>query len=883
MNHKGFSFQAVAVLCAAVSASVIADEYTLKVAPQSIADWKDGSFYANGVAPTDANVSDAVVKLPADMTAKVNDGSVAFVSSFERIIPQHRTSSVLEIDISSDASLGCAFYYAARKNANDIDTRGRIVKKGIGKLSLANTTSTTVYFTDIQIDSGTVELAPRGGNQDHFYGRIDVADGAMLIPGHDASNPVRNWMIHLGGSGIVSNGVGSAENCVILPGYGEGYPVEFSGRILDKIMLYQHGWQHYTGTSSTYSGNTRMQSNGESLSRGIVGVMKMGKKGEASSIGTGSMVLGEYGGRMLYLGSGETSDKDISLSESPGNSPGIIDAGANGGLRLTGSISATAGTNQRLWLTGSNTTECVIDGSMNVNGSRRMYVTKKGTGTWRLGDVARTDISGIAVEDGTLRFDSLREKGSACSVGNGAIYTIDKWYNGGETNVPYQFKLGTTTTEGVLEFTGSNDAYAAQRPIALAGDGTLRNSGTTNLIFHGGVSSLVARQVTLTLDGDSSSEAVVSSVSNGVGAVSVIKEGSGTWILDGTNNTFTGDIDVKSGTLVLRGLGGFDWYRWTIRGNRQGGTFERISEFAFFDKDNLRTGLNLVMAGADVSSANYDPPVYRENVFPGSVALGRRQGYIGSGCNTQNMFDGVCNTYGALYLWIGGWSTRMIPTPDNPSTWVTFVLRLAEGASEPKSYDWASWGGTDSGKPKSWLLEGSHDGLVWYEIDDVTDGPGTPEVTDTKRYSFQWAFNKSGSADASGSAMGTAEAPHENGRRFTVLEAASPVIYSQTVSVATDSVLEGVGDIVLSSLKVEPTSGGMIRNVSFATNGSIDIASKFDGSEVVVPLTFDNVNGLENVANWSVSVGGVPNVKHKVSVKGGRICVTKPAFVVVIR
>jgi hypothetical protein len=131
--------------------------------------------------------------------------------------------------------------------------------------------------------------------------------------------------------------------------------------------------------------------------------------------------------------------------------------------------------------------------------------------------------------------------------------------------------------------------------------------------------------------------------------------------------------------------------------------------------------------------------------------------------------------------------------------------------------------------------------------------------------------------------MGTAEAPHENGRRFTVLEAASPVIYSQTVSVATGSVLEGMGDIVLSSLKVEPTSGGMIRNVSFATNGSIDIASEFDGSEVVVPLTFENVTGLENVANWSVSVCGVPNVKHKVSVKGGRICVTKPAFVVVIR
>jgi hypothetical protein len=75
----------------------------------------------------------------------------------------------------------------------------------------------------------------------------------------------------------------------------------------------------------------------------------------------------------------------------------------------------------------------------------------------------------------------------------------------------------------------------------------------------------------------------------------------------------------------------------------------------------------------------------------------------------------------------------------------------------------------------------------------------------------------------------------------------------------------------------------MIRNVAFATNGSIDIASKFDGSEVVIPLTFDKVTGLENVANWSVSVEGAPNAKYKVSVKGDRICVTKPAFVIVIK
>ena len=57
-----------------VSASATAGEYTLKTAPQSLADWKNGSFYVGGVAPTDANASEAVVTLPANMTAKVDDG-----------------------------------------------------------------------------------------------------------------------------------------------------------------------------------------------------------------------------------------------------------------------------------------------------------------------------------------------------------------------------------------------------------------------------------------------------------------------------------------------------------------------------------------------------------------------------------------------------------------------------------------------------------------------------------------------------------------------------------------------------------------------------------------------------------------------------------------
>ena len=876
---------AFAALCAAaVSASVFAGEYTLKTAPQSLSNWKNGSFYEGGVAPTDANASEAVVTLPANMTAKVDDGSVAFVGAFSQIKPMHATTSILAVNISSDVSFGCSFYYAAKASSSDTASRGRIVKTGLGTLRLASTDA-SAYFTDFDIQAGAVDFASMSIGQINL-GRVNVGGDGMLILLANGSTLCRSWMISLSGSGIVTNGIGTAANCRLMPGYGEGFPVEFSGRILDKITLSTHGYEYLTGEDSNFSGDVNIYANGERMDRGILGIKKFGLKGGMSSIGANSTVtLAEFGGRILYLGDGETTDKGVSVSEThtentSGNlRPCIIDGGTHGGLTFNGPLGVrTTSYTQRLVLTGSNTVTCAYDGDIRRNGSTYVYVTKKGTGAWRIGGESNDGIDGVSVEEGTLQFMKLADVGKKSSFGDGSRFSVDKYVKTGDEIevVPYLFKLGSATN-GAIEFVGTNDSYSTTTPIVLAGDGAIVNSGTTNLLVHGGISSLVAAPVTLSLGGDSGYEAAVSSVSNGNGIVSVLKEGSGTWILDGTNNTFTGGIDVKAGKLVLRGLGGFSWYRWTIRGNRQdtGNTFYRVSEFAFFDKDNLRTGLNLAMAGASVSSANYNPSVYRENVFPGSVALGRRQDYVNNGYTYANMFDGICETYGWVDLRIGGWTTKMIPTPNDPSTWVTFVMRLADGAAEPKSYDWGCYGVGENGKPKNWLLEGSYDGVLWYTVDDVTDGPGTTN----SKYSFQWAFNGSGD----GLAMGTADAPHTNGRRFTVLEAASPVAYGQTVSVATGAVLEGSGDIVLSSLKVDPASGGTIRNVAFTENGSIDVASKFDGGEAVIPLTFENVAGLENVANWSVSVAGNPNMKYKVSVRGGKICVTKPGFVVTFK
>ena len=877
MFKNTVSILAAAVLCTVVSASAIAAEYTLKTAPQSLADWKDGSFYVGGVAPTDANASSATNILPANMTAKVDDDSIAFVSSLAWIKPQHRTSSILEVDVSTNALLGCAFYYADRANSTDIDTRGKIVKKGNGVLSLADKSSVYAYLTDILIRQGAVVLVPRNDQTSHYYGRIEVDEGAMLIPGHDESQPVYNWMISLGGAGVVSNGVGRAANCVILPGYGEGYPVEFSGRILDKIYLYQHGWQYYTGTNSTYSGGTRMQANSDTLTRGIIGIKKLGMKGEPSSIGTGSIDLQEHGGRMLYLGTGETSDKDIGLYEKDGKlRQEVIDAGANGGLTLIGAIKpgTSSSLNQRLWLTGSNTTECVIAGSLDVSSGSRAYISKKGSGTWRLGAVARTGISGIAVEEGTLRFDSLFEKGTACSVGDGAIYTIDKWYGPGDTpeEVPYQFKLGTATTAGVLEFTGTNEAYAAMRPLVLAGEGTLKNSGT-NFAFASTISPLGDTERTLTLDGDVDTESSVSDLSDGEGLLSVVKKGEGTWFIDSTNVAFTGAIDVQKGKLVLRGYGGFTWYRWTIRalqGENPDCTLGAVAELAFFDSDDMRPYATLPQATVSWGDVHLDPGQYRGVIRPGTSGLGRKFSYVRNILDIGRMFDGKAgrDNYFEIVCQTNTASGRALlyPTEDDPSTYLSFVVRMPKDAKPVKSYDWACWGTGSSRHPKSFLMEASVDGMNWMVVDDVHNGPWPKGSA----YSFKWAYNGAGTAGAEGTKWGIEGDPHPNGRILASWTNAPLTIYSQPVSVARDAVLEAQGPVQLSAIAVDPDNAGTIKDFKLAANGTLLLTKKVLEA-TVLPLSFEGVSAEDvlKIANWTLEVqNGVTHARINITGDG---------------
>ena len=108
----------------------------------------------------------------------------------------------------------------------------------------------------------------------------------------------------------------------------------------------------------------------------------------------------------------------------------------------------------------------------------------------------------------------------------------------------------------ILRYTGTGDS--TDRNFLLnGGDAThgygagIEQAGTGPLIWAGPVYNRANNAQTLALLGDSASPAYITGdISNSTGTLGIRKDGTGTWMLSGSN-TFTGDIAVNDGTLGL--------------------------------------------------------------------------------------------------------------------------------------------------------------------------------------------------------------------------------------------------------------------------------------------------------------------------------------------
>ncbi len=897
----------LAISCLGVVPSAKGETFTLTRAPQSYSDWSSGDSYEGRSAPPGDGSS--IVLLPANTTSVVDNASVAYVGALGIIRPQGAAAIV--VNVTTDTVFNSAFTPSEKTRPAE---RGLFIKRGSGFLTLsslgklpryngANLVSNHQfdYDTNFRVEEGTLKMPDVGTGANSatisgfFYRDVTVLAGAVFAPSASAnSTKAENWLNAIWGEGSISNGVGNASKCEFRPTYSGQTPCVFAGSVDGKMKFYSSAHLWLTGSNSTLGSEGFLCSeNRDSLTTGILGVKKIGLNSTTpSSLGMYTYVsLADYGSRLLYLGEGEQTAKQFYLYDT-GHAgtkyPSVFDAGAVGGVEFTGKWiqNVGAGYLHRLHLDGSNTTACVMNGSAEAGtgSGKSLYVVKKGTGEWRFigNSKDRSAFAGFAVENGTLGFDSLAERGSNCALGPCNHFYKDAWGSTGSlAEESYCFLLGAESSCGTMAYEGEDPMFCSTRPIALKGDGCLRNAGNARTVFQSGVTALDATSTKhLVLDGGGSGENVVTDVTDGDGTVKVVKKGAGTWTLSGTNNAFTGGIEVQNGKLILQGVAGkFNWWRLTIRKMWGNVSICELTEFGLYDKNGMRIngGLsrNSELAVSGVST--FTPSTLRR-VVPGTAAFGRE---FGSCTRTlEDLFDDAESTGGGLSIQtkLQGSDSYNYPAEDNPNTWIPIVMHIGAGTAEVESYDLALCiQQSYFYQPRSWLLEGSVDGETWWTVDDVSVASNPArERTQSEGHSAWW-WN----ADTT-CTIGTT-GTHSGGRPINGSTNALAVVYSCPVSVVSNATLEADGLVKLSSLRVDPESGGTLRGFSFADNGVLSVTKKPTGSDATLPLTVEAAQGLANVAHWTVEVAGATRDWKAAVTTDGRITIYRPGIRVIFR
>ena len=838
-----------------------AAEYTLKksVHDESF-DWREGSNYEGGVAPS---AGDYVI-IPKDVNAKVADGDAwwDFVSALGRIRPTTATSFLtVSIPAGVTNSLACDITNT-RQNGSDSYDKGGLVKVGEGALRL--TMSDYGNFTAITVSEGILIFEGEGVNKCSIDS-LTVDAGAVVDISSSKTLVTRKFF----GSGEITS-----SNKGTLQTFSNGTVTsDFSGKLSGNLKLTSCSVILLRGEESTNTGSIYIlgESNVDMRSTARMGVTKLGLKKQVGSIGSGSEITfgqqNSFSGGLQYLGNGETSDRILILMSAKNNSFSYIDGGAFGGLNLTGEIQIhdRSSQNHRFGLFGSNANDCIfgtkmIDGEDANKNHLSYHIVKRGSGTWKLAPKDGSTWAGaLSVEEGTIKYDTLAEAGAFCALGYAT--NLFELYTGAfdeNRRVNWAMSLGAADgKEGTMEYTGDKSVLCTTRPIVLKGDGRILHNAETRFAFRG-ITSEGTNSKTLTLDGSGIGENIISGLDDsGAGAISVKKKGSGKWILS-PNNSIRGNIEVQAGTLcVMAPPSSYEWFRFTdmqVCTNRVGyeptkpsSTFF-MREMAFFDEDGISqsVGLQCVEDWRNVQSGQF---AYAKDPMRGSIS------------NWNKLFDDAGNSYVSV-------DVGTAPNREDESSWFSLVFRMPENSNPVKTFDLV-WNTSSSGAgalnhPADFKMEGSVDGLHWVEIFSTNNvvSPG----------SGKWLYDMGNYPSNSLNAAIEDESKRRHG--FQIIQPSfenSLMDQVGVVSVASGGTLKSIGgsqSIKKFSLDMA-SDGGTVEGFAFAETGALYLAGVDTGSGVSQwEKSFYPVNctGVTNLSGWTLYVNGSETSKHSVSV-----------------
>jgi fibronectin-binding autotransporter adhesin len=236
----------------------------------------------------------------------------------------------------------------------------------------------------------------------------------------------------------------------------------------------------------------------------------------------------------------------------------FIGSGANRTLTLGGTVS--------LGSTGSSTTNTVTVGSI-TNGEQLNIDLGSTTRTFSIGTNRTLELlnvisgaGGITQSgSGTLQLKGLNTFTGAVSIQSGAVMEVTKLADAGQASNIGAGLLSASSrivfSGGTLKYLGSGDSTNHKILIGSAGAifdasgiGAVKYTNTASPDVS--PSSGQARTVTLTGTNTDDNTIAAAFTNSGSGATSILKQGTGRWIISG-NNIHTGTTTIDAGILEL--------------------------------------------------------------------------------------------------------------------------------------------------------------------------------------------------------------------------------------------------------------------------------------------------------------------------------------------
>ena len=501
MNTRALACAAMVISaaaeCAAVSTNYVNNGTT---------DWTVGTSYRTGAVPAAGDV----VVISNGYSVSVSDAaSLAVINTFKFL--KMNEDATITFDVPAEATGDAAWVLNKPVTPGGEIRLGSIVKNGPGTLGLNSAQTDFLlanacreYFTKyLTVNEGVLRMKQGGMNREMMYGNLYVEKGATVVLNTNGASGggTSNYVVFqsLTGEGDVT--------CPKTTQMRVSSRCTFEGTISGSVQIGISEPVDLVGTKSTthsipltWVPAANMVDPPDQALLGL-GVMSFGSAvGVPSSIGTNVLfyIAENYGG-YRYLGEGETTSKQLyfNMNHTYATEYAFIDGGAHGGLTFTGDWYASTSISKawayRLFLLGSNTTECVLNNSIKNSTyggvDYPFLICKRGSGAWRFAKNTNPFSGSIAIDEGTIRYNTLEDAGLASSLGTATRLLDHVPGTITEDNVVgWAYRLGNAgqdgaNTTGTLEYSGTKGVSASGRSFALKGDGRLLNDTSTRVAY----------------------------------------------------------------------------------------------------------------------------------------------------------------------------------------------------------------------------------------------------------------------------------------------------------------------------------------------------------------------------------------------------------------